>query len=201
MNRLIFALVWIAIVGVVLAAMWWGWRRRTQRDAGVHGVAVLAGEVLATFTDVQYVSTTPVGEPLVRVAAPGLRYRGFAEITVRRDGVTVQVRGELPVHLHADDIVGSATVSRRIGKAVERDGLALLVWRSDDRELESSFRFAQRADQSSFGALVAEIAWADSGAAGTAPGDTERAEASQVPTPASSSSSDAQTHNTTQEDA
>lgn len=201
MNRLIFALVWIAIVGVVLAAMWWGWRRRTQRDAGVHGVAVLAGEVLGTFTDVQYVSTTPVGEPLVRVAAPGLRYRGFAEITVRRDGVTVQVRGELPVNLHADDILGTATVSRRIGKAVERDGLALLVWRSDNRELESSFRFTQRADQSSFGALVADIARAESASESDPPDGADRAEAARVPTPAPSSSSDALTHNTTQEDA
>jgi len=40
------------------------------------------GELIAEFSRVLYVSTTPVGEPLSRVAAPGLRYRGQAEIAV-----------------------------------------------------------------------------------------------------------------------
>lgn len=160
--RLVFTLIWIAIVVLALAAMWWGWRARARRDAAVLGSAVeLSGEVLAQFDRVQYVSTTPVGEPLTRVAAPGLRYRGPAEITVRLDGVTIAVAGERPVHLDVARVTGAGSASRRVGKAVESGGLALLHWRDgtqpDARELESSFRFAERDDQLQFSEAVERL--------------------------------------------
>ena len=82
MSREVFTLICAAVAALALAGMWWGWRRRARRDAGVLGAAAApVGEVLGRFTEVQYVSTTPAGEPLVRVAAPGLRYRGPAELT------------------------------------------------------------------------------------------------------------------------
>lgn len=160
--RLVFTLIWIAIVVLALAAMWWGWRARARRDAGVLGSGVApSGEVLAQFDRVQYVSTTPAGEPLTRVAAPGLRYRGPTEIVVRRDGVTIEVAGERPVHLDAARVTGAGSASRRVGKAVEAGGLALLHWRdgaqSDARELESSFRFAERDDQLRFTEAVERL--------------------------------------------
>lgn len=201
MNRLVFALIWIAIIVVVLAAMWWGWRRRSLRDAGVHGAAALSGEVLSEISGVQYVSTTPVGAPLERVAAPGLKYRGYAEITVRSDGVSVQVRGENPVHISAEHIIGSGSAGRRVGKAVEREGLALLVWRSDDRDLESSFRFSQRAEQRTFERLVADIAAADIAAAEPQQPDGARGAASGSAEGDASHTQTKKFPDTTQEDA
>ena len=173
--RLVFVLIWVAILVIALAAMWWGWRARTRRDAGVIGATEApVGELIAEFgTDaasgtgrVMYVSTTPEGEPLSRVAAPGLRYRGPAEIAVRDDGVTIQVAGESPVHLAATQLTGSGTASRRVGKAVESDGLAILNWRDGDRELESSFRFSDRTAQQRFTDAINGIT-TDSGAAHT----------------------------------
>jgi hypothetical protein len=166
--RLTFTLIWIAILLLALAAMWWGWRARARRDAGVLGAAVApVGEALARFGGdrssgthggLMYVSTTPVGEPLTRVAAPGLRYRGAAEIVVQQDGVTIEVVGERPVHLDAAQVRGSGSASRRVGKAVEAGGLALLRWQDEDRELESSFRFADRAEQQRFAVAIDRIA-------------------------------------------
>jgi len=160
-SRAAFTVLMISIATVVLVAMWIAWRSRARRDSGVLGAAVApAGQVLARFERLQYVSTTPVGDPLMRIAAPGMRYRGPAEVTVRRDGVTIEVAGECPVHLGAAQLSGSGSAARRVGKAVESDGLALLRWRSDGdpRELESSFRFARGEDHRRFIAAVDEIA-------------------------------------------
>ncbi|MBN9613728.1 MAG: hypothetical protein J0H64_09800 [Actinobacteria bacterium] len=163
MNRTTFMIFMIAIVAIAFIAMWIAWRARARRDSGVLGSAALSGEVLARFDHLQYVSTTPVGDPMGRVAAPGLRYRGPAELTVRRDGVTIDVAGEPPLHLNRAQIDGTAAAGRRAGKAVEAEGLALLRWHStastpggepDPRELESSFRFSAKDEQLRFAQTI-----------------------------------------------
>ncbi|QIM18520.1 hypothetical protein G7066_07635 [Leucobacter coleopterorum] len=115
-----------------------------------------------TFPKASYVSTTPVGAPLERVSIPGLRYKGFANLTVRSDAVSIEVTGENPVHISADQVLGCATASGRVGKFVEQDGLSLLVWRANSpdtepRELESSFRFANVNEQESFAEAINKI--------------------------------------------
>lgn len=169
MNRPLFALIAIAIVAIILLLMWLGWRARARRDAGVRGSAVApSGPLFAEFSRVLYVSTTPVGEPLVRVAAPGLRYRGQAEIRVHEDGVTVAVVGEDPTHFDAAQLRGSAAAGRRVGKAVEHEGLGLMRWvparptaqseqQADPRLLESSFRFESKAEQLRFAEAIQHI--------------------------------------------
>lgn len=158
MTRPIFTIISILFVLIVLLAMWWGWRARARRDAGVLASSEAPkGALIAQFARVFYVSTTPVGQPLTRVAAPGLRYRGRADLTVRRDGVTVEIDGEQPVHLLAAQLEGSGLAGRRVGKAVEEGGLALLRWRSGERDLESSFRFDEAAEQRRFIDAIAQI--------------------------------------------
>ena len=158
MSRPVFALIFAAIVILAFIGMWWGWRARARRDADVRGTQLApSGELLAEFHELSYVSTTPVGEPLVRVAAPGLRYRGRAHVAVFRDGVTVQVTGEQPVHFSLAQLRGSGSAGVRVGKAVEKDGLALLCWDAGDRALESSFRFDDAAKQREFTEAIEAI--------------------------------------------
>lgn len=176
MNRTGFMILMVAIVAVAFVAMWLAWRARARRDAGVLGAAAaLRGEVLARFDRLQYVSTTPVGDPMARVAAPGLRYRGPAELVVQRDGVTIRVAGESPVQVPAAQIDGTGTAGRRAGKAVEAEGLALLRWHSDadPRELESSFRFAEKDEQRRFSDTIHEIVGADTISRADEPGNTQ----------------------------
>lgn len=155
MNRTVFTLIIVAIVVVVFLAMWLAWRARARRDATVLGaVSAPTGAVLEQFDRVFYVSTTPDGEPLVRVAAPGLRYRGRAQLTIREDGVTIEVDGETPVHLDRAMLRGSSAAGRRVGKAVESGGLGLLLWSTEDRQLESSFRFENAAEQQRFATAI-----------------------------------------------
>lgn len=169
MSRPVFAILAIAVVVVLLLVMWLGWRARTRRDAGVHGSSdAPSGPIIAEFSRVLYVSTTPLGEPLVRVAAPGLRFRGQSEIWVHEDGVTVTVVGEDPVHFDSSQIRGTASAGRRVGKAVETNGLGLLLWvaapdpqQSEGldapRILESSFRFESKAEQNRFAEAITQI--------------------------------------------
>lgn len=154
MSRPMFALVVIAVAVISLLAMWLGWRARARRDANITTSQVSpVGQLIAEFTRVLYISTTPVGEPLTRVAVAGLRYRGHADVQVRTDGVTIEVDGEEPVHLLLEQLRGASTASRRVGKAVEHGGLALIIWQPTgdaSGELESSFRFNEKAEQRKF---------------------------------------------------
>lgn len=161
MNRLTFVLIWIAFAGLLLTFMVIAWRGRTKRDSGFAlPAAGLHGESIANFTRVNYVSTTPAGAPFERVAIPGLSFKGFADLAVQTDGVVVQVAGEEPVELPVSQITGSATASRRAGKAVERDGLALLLWKPQSgrhTDFESSFRFNSSAEQLRFFSAIEQI--------------------------------------------
>ena len=132
-----------AIAAVLLLLMWWGWRGRVKRDVNAVDLgAEMTGPVHETIDTAMYVSTTPVGRPFERIAIPGLSYRGAATVEFFQDGVRIAVRGEPAVSIAADHVVGAGEAAARAGKAVERGGLSLLVWRGErDDLIESTFRF------------------------------------------------------------
>ncbi|QIM16603.1 hypothetical protein G7067_09605 [Leucobacter insecticola] len=162
MSRTSFAILMASIAALALIGMWIAWRGRRRRGEDSYrlsSVPELQGEILAEFPRVSYVSTTPLGAPLERVAIPGLRYKGFAEVTVRQDGVTIAVTGEPAVHVPTAQLRGTDTASGRIGKVVERDGLSLLLWEPRpehdiDLIVESSFRFTNSEDQIAFSRAI-----------------------------------------------
>lgn len=158
MSRPIFALIWVLITLLILGAMWWGWRGRSRRDAEVSGSGISpTGEIIGAFQNTFYVSTNEIDNPLARVAVPALKYRGYADVTVRRDGVTIEVRGAKPFSLLTEHLHGGYSAAARPGKAVERDGLALIRWHDRERQLESSFRFQERAEHDKFLRVIDEI--------------------------------------------
>ncbi|WP_025132907.1 hypothetical protein [Leucobacter sp. PH1c] len=166
MSRTTFIILMSSIAVLAFVGMWIAWRGRAKRDAAAAGSApaapVLAGEALASFARASYVSTTPEGAPLERVAIPGLRYKGYADVTVQRDGVTIAVTGEAPVTIPAAQVRGTDVAGGRIGKAVEPGGLSILRWSlpapgGEPRALESSFRLADPAEQGRFAAAIAQL--------------------------------------------
>ncbi|MGO3146564.1 MAG: PH-like domain-containing protein [Leucobacter sp.] len=164
MNRLTFLILWILIAAAIFSFMLIAWRARKRRDANVRPrEGELSGSPIAEFTHVSYVSTTPVGEPFVRVAVPGLSFKGWADVSVREDGVSIEVTGEPRINIEHSQIRGTDTARGRIGKIVERDGLSLLQWeidhnRLDHRSLESSFRFDSPAEQRRFSDAISQLA-------------------------------------------
>ena len=70
MDKTIPTVIVVAIIVVVLVGMYFGWRARQRRQAGlaaVNPVPADLGEVLLTVRGL-YVATTVAGEPLERIA-------------------------------------------------------------------------------------------------------------------------------------
>lgn len=142
MKYLPTAITAILAATAVLALMWWAWRARKMRGLAYLPEGVnLTGEPLALFERVYYVATTKAADPLERIAVPGLTYRGYSNIEFYDEGLRVQVDGEPPVDLSNEHISGAGSAQMRIDKVVERGGLTVLRWQSNNTDLESSFRF------------------------------------------------------------
>jgi hypothetical protein len=129
MDKWIGGIVALAVVVVVAWLMYRSWRRRTVRDESLSsyplpeslGAPVLEAEVL-------YVATTPVGDPLERLAVRGLAFRAAAHVEVVTGGVILRVAGEPTTFIPADRLAGASTASYAIDRGVEPEGLVALTW-------------------------------------------------------------------------
>ncbi|WP_139417023.1 hypothetical protein [Agromyces laixinhei] len=134
MDKVIGTIVAVAIVALMGWLMYRSWKARTVRDETLgsypvpaeHGAAVLDAEVL-------YVATTPIGEPLERLAVHGLAFRGSGHLEVLREGVILRIAGESMTFIPADRLVGAGHASYAIDRGVEPEGLIALSWIAEDR--------------------------------------------------------------------
>ena len=173
MDKLLPTIGILIVVIVVLALAIVGWRRRVRRDApagGGYPAPETASAATAT-SEVLYVATTKAGEPLERLALPGLSYRGRGTVEVSADGVQLRVTGEQPVFIPAAALTGVGASTVAIDRVVERDGLVRLGWTtSGGAAADSYFRVVDPAGRGRLTSAVEEIVPADS-----TPGDsTER---------------------------
>lgn len=133
MTREAALLLMIAIAVVLLALMAWGWYRRTRRDAEplttVHDLP--AGTSVIARHDGLYVATTRQGEPLERIAAPGLAFRSRADITVADAGIALDIPGQQRLVIPAARLIDVAQATVAIDRVVEKDGLVRLTWRAE----------------------------------------------------------------------
>lgn len=145
MKFTLFTIAIAVFLVLVFLGMWFAWRKRNRAGAALapRGAAALSGESLLVLDRILYVATTQREARLERVGIPGLRYRGYARLTVATDGVEIAVTGERPVVIPADSVTGIDAGQLTIDKAVERDGLTLLGWRSGNVELQSAFRLPE----------------------------------------------------------
>lgn len=173
MTRPVAVTIMVVLALVLLAAMWWGWRRRVARTAVglgevVHAVSQTASEPAAeTGTEAPagvrdvpgvYVTSTSAGDWLDRIGAQGLGARSSVRVDVREDGVLLRRGGAPDVFVPREDLVGVSRARGMAGKFVERDGLVVLRWRLGERELDTGIRTKLRADRprlvEAIGALV-----------------------------------------------
>ncbi len=129
------ALLALVIVAVAAWLMLRSWRRRTARDQSLsayplpstHGESRLEAEVL-------YVATTPIGQPLERLAVRGLAFRGSGRLEVMPEGVLLRIAGESASFIPADRISAAGAASYAIDRGVEAEGLVAISWiaRVDD---------------------------------------------------------------------
>jgi hypothetical protein len=89
----------------------------------------------------QYVATVFAGRPLERVVAHGLAHRGKATVLVSSDGVSIFRTGEKSFLIPSVDIKGISQASAVIDRAVEKDGITVILWYLGGTELETHVRF------------------------------------------------------------
>ena len=131
MDKFLPTVVIVVVLVLVYLLMLWGWRRRKKRDssagAGYELPAGGGGSILAQ-AETFYVATTRSGEPLERLAIPGLSFRGRAHVAVDDAGVTLAITGEDPVFITAAALSGIGAATVTIDRVVERGGLLRLSW-------------------------------------------------------------------------
>ncbi len=150
MAKLVTTLLLAAIfAGLILLAAS-AWRRRKQEQAVLFSAPAENFEmptVTSGFAKVQYVATTIMGEPLNRVTAYGLGFRGRATITVSELGLLIERTGERSLAIAAQQVSGADFTQAVIGRAVEKDGLVAINWLQDQISLTTVLRFNSAADR------------------------------------------------------
>jgi len=141
----------VAIVGVLLVVfvllMLGSWRRRKAAQAGI----AVPLPVPAQYTELGragalYLSTTPDGEPLNRIAVRGLGFRARFDVIVAAEGIVLPIPGETPVFIPAADVREITTASWTIDRGIEPHGLTVIRWTLGDTRLDSYFRFDEPTD-------------------------------------------------------
>ena len=135
------AIVALAVVFLALAAIR-VWRGRASAQGIM--LAPFATELTIspaqTFERVQYVSTTLTDDPLNRIHAHGLGFRGWAELVTGPQGLLLKRRGESNLALTKAQIVSVKTAQATIDRGVEVDGLIQIDWTHDLHQLSTFLR-------------------------------------------------------------
>ncbi|GAA3745597.1 transporter [Leifsonia bigeumensis] len=142
MDRLLPSIIVGFVIVAALIGMFFGWRARQRRQAGIPAPEAVPADVGAIRTAVSglYVATTRAGEPLERIAVRGLGYRSRMVATVADRGVTLELTGARPAFIPATALRSAGRATWAIDKAVEPGGLVVLGWRLGDLDVDSYFR-------------------------------------------------------------
>lgn len=103
-----------------------------------------------------YVSTVFAEQPLTRVWAHGLGGRGKAFLAITPEGVSISRLGEAGFLIPKSDLTGLTRASATIDKAVERDGLLVLLWNLGEDKLATHLRIVDPAKRKAIETLIIE---------------------------------------------
>lgn len=159
MDRLGPAALVVALIALVLALMWWGWRNRARRQAGYDRPSPVPDSLPETTLTVKalYLSTTPADRPLDRLVVTGLAFRADAVIRASSAGLAVALRGEPEILIESDHLVGIGPATLTIDRVVETDGLLRLRWLLGVDPVDSYFRLFDENDRQEFLTTVRQL--------------------------------------------
>ena len=159
MDRALPTILIVMLVVVAAALMLVGWRARRRRQSGVAAPLDPPAELGPATVDVEgwYVATTPVDEPLERIAVHGLGFRARARVTVHPEGIVLDRRGSDAVHLPTADLRTAGRATWAIDRVVEPEGLIVIGWMLGSSPVETYLRFPDRTDAERLLAAVTEL--------------------------------------------
>lgn len=103
-----------------------------------------------------YVSTVFADKALTRVWAHGLGGRGRAFIAISPEGISISRQGESGFLIPTKNLTGVSRASATIDKAVERDGLLVLLWTLGGDELATHLRIVNHDKRKVMESLITE---------------------------------------------
>ena len=134
-TTVVIVVVFMAVMLGAMALSWWARKKRQSGYAELATVPTELGELLGEFTGL-YLASTPVGEPLNRIAVRGLGFRARTTIEVFTAGLVFIGDRFVP----AATIDGIGRASYTIDRGVEPDGLTVVSWHLGEAHLDSYFR-------------------------------------------------------------
>ena len=144
-ERLIPALVILAMLVVAFVFMGLGWRNRRRRQAHLDVVPVPPDEIGEEIARerVLYVATTLAEQPLERVVVGGLGFRAKGEVQIARGGLVLDLAGAPAAFIPVADIRGVGLATWTIDKGVEEGGLVFVRWELGGTAVDSYLRSEQ----------------------------------------------------------
>lgn len=154
----------LAIVALALFGMWRGWRARAKRAAHlVVPFGPAEGQEVAAFGGL-YVATTAHDQPLERLVLPHLGFRSKVVVTVTTEGVALDMPAAPTLFLATARLVGAGRATWTIDRVVERDGLVLVAWTTDDGTIVDTYLRLQSSDPDALVAAIEDLRSTPTGA-------------------------------------
>jgi len=165
-DRVISGAIVLAVLVLLLALMYAGWRSRQRRQSGIprpQGLPELTGRELIR-AEAFYVASTMTDEPLNRIAVAGLGYRARARVQVFESGISLGIAGEPDAFIPRSDLVAVERATWTIDRVVEPGGLVRIVWRLGNTTIDSYLRVPEPTDPSALIGAIESIITAPTGA-------------------------------------
>lgn len=144
--------LWTAVVAVIVfliacALMWWGWRSRLTRQAGLIGPLPPVPDTLGTAElgplSGVYIGTTPAGQWQELIAQSPLGFRSAGTISAYREGILFNLDAG-PIWIPREALVAVRTTSSHANKVVPGEGILVVSWTVASRDgtlvIDSGFR-------------------------------------------------------------
>ncbi len=126
---------------IALLLMRRSWSRRASMQSGIAAPQSVPSEFVADFTvQGRYLASTAAGAWLTRIVAHNLGAPARCELAIGRDGIAVYRDGAEPVFISRADVVDVRADRAIAGRAIEKDGIAVITWRLGDVFIDSGFR-------------------------------------------------------------
>jgi hypothetical protein len=164
MTRLLLVLGCIAFLLLMLVGMWWGWRNRARRQAGLPALPPVPdapGDELAPRLDGVYVGSTFASSWQDRVVHGGLGVQANATATLHPSGVLIEREGATAVFLPREAITGARLAPGLAGRVVGEGGLLVIGWRLGDAELDTGLRADEKSSYPQWVRTINERVTAD----------------------------------------
>jgi hypothetical protein len=142
MIRTLLTIAVLVAFALAVAGLGLGWRRRARRQSDLGPLPLVPAECDEPLAAVSglYVGTTYATSWQDRVVHAGLGRRADCELSLHRQGVLIERRGDDPVFIPSADIVGARLEPGLAGKVMGAGGVLVVRWRLGETELDTGVR-------------------------------------------------------------